>query len=286
MSPCAISAKIDARPAARSAAVATGTQGSSLSSGRSSAASCFASARSSSPETCTPGRRRRRSPRFSRSSSVGRRPTSATSMRTMSPKRRRCSSSSTASSRSSASSETSKSASRVTRKAAHSRISICGKSESRKWAITCSSGRKRPRLPTSTKRGIPSGTLTRAKRSSPGLGVADEDPEAERERRRCTGTAGRARPRAASAPDRSPARSGRSSSVELRLRCSLRPCRSDALGGERRQQLVRPEPRLPRVELLDARCGSRRASLSACGRRRSERSAPTRPGRAGPRREP
>ncbi len=60
--------------------------------------------------------------------------------RTTSPKRRRRSSSSTACSRSAASSETSRSASRVTRKMPHSRISMPGKSASRCAAITSSSG--------------------------------------------------------------------------------------------------------------------------------------------------
>ncbi len=90
-----------------------------------------------------------------------------TSIRTMSPKRRLRSSSCTASSRSSASSETSKSASLVSRKTTGSLISICGKSAARKWAITSSSGMNSPLAPTSKNRGSPSGTFTRASRSSP-----------------------------------------------------------------------------------------------------------------------
>ncbi len=92
---------------------------------------------------------------------------SDTSSRVTSPKRARRSSSSTASSRSSASSETSRSASRVTRKSERSRISIPGKSSGRWCASTCSIGTRRPPRPTGRKRGSPSGTLTRAKRSSP-----------------------------------------------------------------------------------------------------------------------
>ena len=49
-------------------------------------------------------------------------------------------------------------------------ISICGNSEARKCEITSSSGMKSPRAPTSRKRGSPSGTLTRASRSSPESG--------------------------------------------------------------------------------------------------------------------
>ena len=122
-----------------------GTHGSSFSSGRSSAAIWLTSERSSSPVTGRPGRRRRRG------RPSGARPSLATP-RTKpragptSPKRRRRSSSSTASSRSSASSDTSKSASRVTRKTARSAISICGKSQGRKWAITRSSGTNIPRF--------------------------------------------------------------------------------------------------------------------------------------------
>ena len=55
-----------------------------------------------------------------------------------------------------------------------------GKSRSRKCPITFSSGSSRPPSPTGKKRGRPSGTLTRAKRSSPDLGVAREHAEAER----------------------------------------------------------------------------------------------------------
>ena len=99
-----------------------------------------------------------------------------TSTRTTSPNRRLRNSSSTASSRSSASSETSKSASRVTRKTLHSTISIFGKSEGRKWRSTRSSGKCRPRLPSERKRGSSSGTLTRAKRSSPLFGSRTKTP--------------------------------------------------------------------------------------------------------------
>ena len=98
------------------------------------------------------------------------------SSRTTSPKRRRRSSCSTASSRSSASSETSKSASRVTRNIERSTISMPGKSRSRKWAITLSSGSNRPFEPAGKKRGNPSGTFTRAKRSSPLSGSRASTP--------------------------------------------------------------------------------------------------------------
>ena len=55
----------------------------------------------------------------------------------------------------------------MTLKTVGSLSSICGKSEPRKCAITSSSGTKTPRAPTSMNRGSPSGTFTRASRSSP-----------------------------------------------------------------------------------------------------------------------
>ena len=42
-----------------------------------------------------------------------------------------------------------------------------GKSHGRKWAITCSWGTSRCSEPTATNRARPSGTFTRAERSSP-----------------------------------------------------------------------------------------------------------------------
>ena len=93
-----------------------------------------------------------------------------TSSRTTAPKRRLRSSVSTASSRSSASSEISVSPSRVSRNSARCTTSISGKRRGRKCEITDSSGTSRPRVPIETKRSRPSGTFTRAKRSSPDSG--------------------------------------------------------------------------------------------------------------------
>ena len=125
-----------------------------------------------------------------------------TSTRTTSPKRRRWSSSSTASSRSSASSDSSKSASRVTRNAARSTISMPGKSCGRKCAITCSIGTSRSAAPTVRKRGSASGTFTRAKRSSPVSGSRARTPsESERPEMYGNGCPG-LDARAASAPGR------------------------------------------------------------------------------------
>ncbi len=263
MSALAISEKMTPGPLPNRVVV-TGTQGSSLSSGRSSAASCIASARSSSPETRYTCWSSTRSPRFSRSSRSGE-TESATSMRTMSPKRRRCSSSCTASSRSFASSSTSKSASLVSRKVAHSRISICGKSDSRKWAMTSSSGRKRPRAAHLDEPGQPLRHLDAGEPLLPGLGVADEDPEAEREGGDVgEGLAGPHGERRQHRIDLLPETDAELRELLLRAVCD----RADpyALGGERRQQVVRPQLRLPRVELLDARADlgehrSRRAAV-------------------------
>ena len=104
------------------------------------------SSRSATARPCRAGRR----PGYTSSSSTPSRPVSEvrscseqpapTSTRTISPKRRRRSSSSTACSRSAASSETSRSASRVTRKTSQSAISMPGNSASRWLAITSSSG--------------------------------------------------------------------------------------------------------------------------------------------------
>ena len=66
--------------------------------------------------------------------------------------------------------------SRVTRKVARSGRSMPGKSQLRKWEITLSSGRRSPSLPIRTKRGSVSGTLTRAKRSSPESGSRTVTP--------------------------------------------------------------------------------------------------------------
>ena len=168
----------------------------------------------------------------------------------MSPNRRRRSSICTASSRSSASSDTSKSASRVTLKTVGSLTSICGKSEPRKCAITSSSGTKTPRAPTSMNRGSPSGTFTRASRSSP-CPVADEHRQAQRQRRDV-------RKRLAGADGER-----RQHGIDLLLepRCELdqlllgellHPGDDDPLARERRAQVAAPEPRLPLVQRLHA----------------------------------
>ena len=155
----------------------TGIHGSCLSSGRSRSAISRRSAISISPGvsyTCASVTPR---PLHSRSRIAADIP-SDTSSRTASPNRRRRSSDSTASSRSSASSESSKSASRVTRKRLCSRISIPGKRRLEKCAITSSSGASRQPgpSPTGTNRASPSGTLTRAKRSSPDTGSRAMNP--------------------------------------------------------------------------------------------------------------
>ena len=165
------------------------------------------------------------------------------STRTVPPNRRRCNSSSTASSRSSASSETSKSASLVTRNGAHSVISIFGKSDVSEYVITCSRGRKRWRLPTLMKRGRSSGTLTRAKRSSPRLRIPDEHAERQRQR-------GDVRERLAG-PDRERRQHGidlpveeRRELFELLLGAVRDPADADPFLLERRAQLLLPEARL------------------------------------------
>src|SRR5207249_6480339 len=67
----------------------------------------------------------------------------------------------------------------VTRKVARSTICICGNSCGRKKEMTSSSGRKRPRVPTSTKRGRPSGTFYAREPLLAALGVADEQDQAQ-----------------------------------------------------------------------------------------------------------
>ncbi len=152
----------------------------------------------------------------------------------------------TASSRSSASSETSKSASRVTRKTARSRISMPGKSHDRKCASTSSSGSSSPRAPTGRKRGSPSGTFTRAKRSSPVSGSRTNTPRLiERAEMYGNGWPG---------PTASGVSTGKISLVEAagrarpaRPRCSHRRCPTRMPSfGERRGELLVPEPRLLR----------------------------------------
>ena len=123
-----------------------------------------------------PGRPRRRSPGCSRSS-MPRDVELETSTRTTSPKRRRRSSSSTASSRSSASSETSKSASRVTRKTDRSTNLHPGEEpveEVRDHASRAAAAARACR--SAKKRGSPSGTFTRANRSSPVSGSRARTP--------------------------------------------------------------------------------------------------------------
>ena len=168
MSPRRISSKTLRSPftTGRKRELVTGTQGSSLRSGRSMPAISVASARSRRPWTGYTSAGATSRPSRSRASSDSD-IDEETSRRTTSPKGRRRSSSWMASSRSSASSETSKSASRVTRNAARSAISMPGKSQWRKCAMSASIGTSAPRLPTSTKRGSPSGTFTRPNRSSP-----------------------------------------------------------------------------------------------------------------------
>ena len=205
------------------------------------------------------------------------------SSRTTSPNRRRRSSDSTASSRSSASSDSSKSASRVTRKTARSVISIPGNSIGRKCEMTVSSGTRR--LPTGTNRSSPSGTFTRAKRSSPRLGI-DRD-HAQRERQ-----AGDVGERLAGSH-----REGRQDREDLALEVpaellvlalgALVDRRDlDAGRGERRSYLTLPQASPAARSAPRPAPGSPRAPARRRVRRRSASARPTRRARAGPRPAP
>ena len=108
---------------------------------------------------------------------------SDTSRRTTSPKRRRLSSSSTASSRSSASSETEKSASRVTRKADASAISICGKSPLEEMRDHRLERDEVLSLPEEDEAGEAFGHFHTRESLIAGLGVAHEHAEAQGEPR-------------------------------------------------------------------------------------------------------
>ena len=210
-----------------------------------------------------------------------------TSTRTTSPKRRRRSSSSTASSRSSASSETSKSASLVTRKTdalenLHAREEPVEEVRDRRPRAAAAARAS----PTAKKRGSPSGTLTRAKRSSPDSGIAGEDAEAEREagdvREGLTGAdPERGQDRedlALEARRRARASSSRIEVVDLRDH--------DPLVGERRTERLPPELRLALGQLEHALADQRRAPTAASARPPSERRSPTPPGPSAPRRGP
>ena len=185
------------------------------------------------------------------------------STRTVPPNRRRCSSSSTASSRSSASSETSKSASLVTRNGAHSVISIFGKSDVSEYVITCSSGQIELPLADADEARQELGDLDARESLLARLRDPGRTRRARATARRCTGTADPARPRAASARDRSPGRRALASSLELLLGAVRDPADQDPFLLERRAQLALPEPRLfGRQPRAPAR-GSRPASAAA-----------------------
>ena len=174
-----------------------------------------------------------------------------TSSRTGSPKRRRRSSSRTASSRSAASSETSKSASRETRKNAHSTISICGKRRGRKCRIASSSGTKQPREPIGRNRGSSSGTFTRAKRSSVESGSRTKTPRLSESPEMY----GNGWPVPTASGVSTGKTSAREEPLELRqlVLVELVDVRDDDSGlGERRPKLALPEPRLARRQLEHA----------------------------------
>ena len=201
--------------------------------------------------------------------------------RTTAPKRRLRTSDSTASSRSSASSEISVSPSRVSRNDARSDDLHLGEEPRRGSApITSSSGTSRPRVPIATNRSSPSGHLDAREALLAGLRVADEQPEAQREARRCTGTAGRGRPRAASARGRSAAEhAARARRARLSVASSTVPTRMP-FAASAGQSSSRQSARLLRRQ-VDTRSPDlherllRRAAVAASGRR-----ARRRPGRA------
>ena len=195
-----------------------------------------------------------------------------TSSRTTAPKRRRRSSLSTASSRSSASSEISVSPSRVTRKAARSGRSMPGKSQLRWWEITLSSGISSPRVADRDEARQRLGHLDAREALLARVGVAHRDPEAEREPRDVGERLARARPRAASAPGRSRARSApraraRSSAVASSTRADADPLARRAPGASSSRQSF--DWRRGQLERALAHLGER--LLRACGRRASAR---------------
>ncbi len=149
----------------------TGTQGSCLSSGRSSETSDHRALRSSRPGITTTSCSSRSSSRR-RSSRISGLIVSSTSSRTgFAPRRRRRRTLWIASSRSSASSSsTSRSASRVRRNVWCATSSMPGNSRSRCAAITVSSGTNRSPSGSGTNRGSSGGTFTRANLRTPVIG--------------------------------------------------------------------------------------------------------------------
>ncbi len=134
---------------------------------------------------------------------------------------------------------------------------------------------QRPASPTETKRGSSSGTLTRANRSSPVSGSRASTPRLRRRAARCTGTAGRGRRRAASAPGRSRARTAGSSSARSSLVAVLHAADLDALRRERRRELLPPEASTARRSARSTR--SRIARERLARRQPVVASAPTAP---------
>ena len=160
-------------------------------------------------------------------------------------------------------------------------ISISGKSHGRKCAITDSSGICSPRSPIATKRGRPSGTFTRAKRSSPDSGSRTTTPRlSDSPEMYGNGWPG---------PTASGVSTGKiwwaNTRFELRalgLGRVLDGADDDPLGGQRGAEVLPPEPRLLGRELDRALADLGRASAAACGRRATEPATRTRPGRAAP----
>ena len=101
-----------------------------------------------------------------------------------------------------------------------------------------------PREPIGRKRGRSSGTFTRANRSSPGLGVADEEPEAQRQPRDVRERLAAGRRQAASAPGRSRASKTSSSSLQLLPARGPRSRRRRSPACESGLELALPELRL------------------------------------------
>ena len=116
--------------------------------------------------------------------------------------------------------------------------------------MTCSSGRKIPRLPTWRKRGSSSGTLTRAKRSSPLSGSRTNTPRLKRE----AGDVGKrlARPHGERRQHREHLTLVAVRELVHFLAAEVvDPADDDARLGERRLQLPPPQLRLPGGELGD-----------------------------------
>ena len=156
-----------------------------------------------------------------------------------------------------------------TRKAWRPTISMPGKSMSRCAATSSSSGSSSPAPGSATKRESSCvGTLTRAKRSSPLLGVAQLDGEVEAQVGEKGKRVRRDRRRAASAPGRCFARNS-ADSLPARRRVELAPGR-DAhalIAQEREQQLLARSARARRA------CGGSAPRWPPAARARSSRPA-------------